>query len=78
MAKPDYATLLPLIAAETDPTAKATLEAQCYVFNELLTADEENLFVYVNNNYLLLNPGQEDNSFKSYVGVYYSDTGETT
>ena len=78
MAKPDYTTLLPLIAAETDPTAKAALEAQCYVFNEVLTADEENLFGYVNNNYLLLNPGQEDNSFKSYVGVYYSDTGETT
>ena len=78
MAKPDYATLLPLIAAETDATAKAALEAQCFVFNEALTAAEEELFGYVNNNYLLFNPGQEDNSFKSYVGVYYSDTGETT
>ena len=78
MAKPDYATLLPLIAAETDPTAKAALEAQCFVFSEPLTAAEEVLFGYVNNNYLLFNPGTEANSFKSYVGVYYSDTGETT
>ena len=58
--------------------AKAALEAQCYVFTEALTAAEEELFGYVNNNYLLFNPGTEDNSFKSYVGVYYSDTGETT
>lgn len=78
MAKPDYATLLGQIASETNPTAKAALEAQCYVFTEALTAAEEELFGYVNNNYLLFNPGTEDNSFKSYVGVYYSDTGETT
>tara|TARA_Y100000389_G_C17309516_1_gene437228 strand:+ start:355 stop:591 length:237 start_codon:yes stop_codon:yes gene_type:complete len=78
MAKPDYATLLGQIASETDPTAKAALEAQCYVFTEALTAAEEELFGYVNDNYLLFNPGTEDNSFKSYVGVYYSDTGETT
>ena len=78
MAKPDYATLLGQIASETNPTSKAALEAQCYVFTEALTAAEEELFGYVNNNYLLFNPGTEDNSFKSYVGVYYSDTGETT
>ena len=78
MAKPDYATLLGQIASETNPTAKAALEAQCYVFTEALTAAEEELFGYVNNNYLLFNPGTEDNSFKRYVGVYYSDTGETT
>ena len=78
MAKPDYATLLGQIASETDPTAKAALEAQCYVFTEALTAAEAELFGYVNDNYLLFNPGTEANSFKSYVGVYYSDTGETT
>ena len=78
MSKPDYATLLGQIASETDPTAKAALEAQCYVFTEALTAAEEELFGYVNDNYLLFNPGTEANSFKSYVGVYYSDTGETT
>ena len=78
MAKPDYATILGQIASETDPTAKAALEAQCYVFTEALTAAEEELFGYVNDNYLLFNPGTEANSFKSYVGVYYSDTGETT
>ncbi|MEK9698161.1 MAG: hypothetical protein VW270_20490 [Candidatus Poseidoniales archaeon] len=78
MAKPDYATLLPLIAAETDPTAKAALEAQCFVFNEALTDAEKELFGYVNDEYFLFNPGTDGGVFKSYVGVYYSDTGDTT
>ena len=47
MAKPDYASLLAQIAAETDATAKAALEAQCYQFPEPLTAAEEDLFNYV-------------------------------
>ena len=41
MAKPDYATLLGQIAVETDPTAKAVLEAQCFVFLEPLTEAEK-------------------------------------
>ena len=78
MAKPDYATLLGQIAVETDPKKKATLEAQCFVFNEPLTEAEEELFGYVNNNYIRFNPGEEANKFKSYVGTYFSDTGEKT
>ena len=36
MANPDYATLLPLIAAASG-AAKTALEAQCFVFDEPLT-----------------------------------------
>ena len=77
MAKPDYATLLGQIAVETDPTKKDT-RGSVFVFNEPLTEAEEELFGYVNNNYIRFNPGEEANKFKSYVGTYFSDTGEKT
>ena len=77
MAKPDYETLLSQIAAASGDT-KTALELQCYVFEEELTDTEKNLFNYVADEYFLFNPGTESETFKSYVGVYYSDTGETT
>ena len=77
MANPDYATLLSQIAAASGST-KTALEAQCYVFDEELTDTEKNLFNYVFDEYLTPNPGTDSGTFKSYVGVYYSDTGETT
>ena len=77
MANPDYATLLASIAAATGATRTA-LEAQCYVFEEALTDTEKNLFNYVSDEYFSFNPGTDSGTFKSYVGVYYSDTGETT
>ncbi len=58
MSKPNYASLLAQIAAETDATAKAALEAQCYQFPEPLTAEEENLFNYVSTDYMEDTPGQ--------------------
>jgi hypothetical protein len=67
MAKPDYATLLGLIAAETDPTAKQALIDQCYVFLEPLTESEEDLFAYSERDYFADNP---DNALNSYVGEY--------
>ena len=78
MAKPDYATLLGQIAVETDPTAKAALEAKCFVCLEPLTEAEEELFGYLNNGYILFNPGQYANSIKSYVGTFFTETGEKT
>ena len=77
MANPDYATLLSQIAAASG-AAKTALELQCYVFEEELTDTEKNLFNYVSDEYFLFNPGTDRGTFKSYVGVYYSDTGETT
>tara|TARA_R110000823_G_scaffold293163_1_gene411977 strand:+ start:58 stop:294 length:237 start_codon:yes stop_codon:yes gene_type:complete len=78
MANPDYATLLPLIAAETDAGAKAALELQCYVFEEELTDTEKNLFNYVPDGYITFNPGTDGGTFKSYVGVYFNDSGDST
>ena len=60
MANPDYATLLALIAAETDPVVIAQLEAQCYVFNEILTEAEKELFEYAAFDYIENNPGYVD------------------
>ncbi len=77
MANPDYATLLASIAAATGATRTA-LEAQCYVFEEPLTDTEKNLFNYVFDDYLTFNPGTDSGTFKSFVGVYFNDSGDST
>ena len=53
-------------------------ELQCYVFEEALTDTEKNLFNYVSDEYFLFNPGTDSGTFKSYVGVYFNDTGDST
>ena len=58
-SNPDYATLLPQIAAENDSDAKQLLIDQCYQFNVLLTQTEKNLFNYIDSDYIPIN----------YVGV---------
>ena len=77
MAKPDYATLLSQIAAASGDT-KTALELQCYVFEEELTDTEKNLFNYVFDEYLTFNPGTDSGTFKSFVGVYFNDSGDST
>ena len=77
MAKPDYATLLSQIAAASGD-AKTALELQCYVFEEELTDTEKNLFNYVSDEYFLFNPGTDSGTFKSFVGVYFNDSGDST
>ena len=77
MANPDYATLLSQIAAASGDT-KTALEAQCYVFDEALTDTEKNLFNYVFDEYLTFNPGTDSGTFKSFVGVYFNDSGDST
>ena len=77
MANPDYATLLSQIAAASG-AAKTALEAQCYVFDEALTDTEKNLFNYVSDGYFLFNPGTDSGTFKSFVGVYFNDSGDST
>jgi len=57
MANPDYAILLAQIAAESDPAAKAILQAQAYVFTEELTQEEIQLFEFVEFDYIENNPG---------------------
>ncbi len=58
-SNPDYATLLPQIAAETDSDAKQLLINQCYQFNVPLSQTEKNLFNYIDSDYIPIN----------YVGV---------
>jgi len=77
MANPDYATLLTQIAAASG-AAKTALELQCFVFEEALTDTEKNLFNYVSDEYFLFNPGTDSGTFKSYVGVYFNDSGDST
>lgn len=78
MSKPDYAVLLAQIAQETDPVLKQILIDQCYVFTELLTLEEIELFDYAKFGYVEDNPGVRGNSYSSYVGTYYSPEGEPT
>lgn len=78
--KPNYRDLLGRIAAEQDPVAKQRLidEAYQFVFDDI-TNDEIELFAYTEDNYVIPNPGQDVNGvFAAYVGLYYSDDGETT
>lgn len=75
MANPNYASLLAQIAAETDPVAKAALIAECYVFEETPTLEEQELFEYCAFDYIEKTPGYENNVFKSYVGIYFDNEG---
>lgn len=78
--KPNYRDLLAQIAAESDPVEKQRLIDLCYqfVFDDI-TVDETELFGYVNGEYVIPNPGEAANGvFSAYVGLYYSDEGETT
>ena len=79
MANPDYATLLAQIAAEDDSTDKQALIDQCYVFETTPTATEQNLFNYMDVEYVEDNPGNaDDSSFSAYAGVYFNNDGEST
>ena len=86
MANPNYATLLPQIAVETDATKKQALIDECYQFTEELTLEEKSLFSYFtpdNDNelidYVTDNPGLTNgNEYVSYVGDYYNRYGQST
>lgn len=82
---PNYATLLPQIARETDAVKKQALVDECYQFNEPLTLEEKSLFSYFtpdgieDNDYVIDNPGLiQGNLFVSYVGDYYNRYAQTT
>lgn len=76
MSNPDYASLLTLIAAETDPIVKAQLEAQCYVFTEIITEEERELFEYAAFDYVENNPGYVDGAFSpGLINIIEADIG---
>jgi len=79
VANPDYATLLPLIAAETDPVIKQQLIDQCYQFLFPLTDAERELFEYCNFDYVEDTPGYVNaNASLPYVEVNYVANGYIT
>ena len=69
MANPNYALLLAQIAAETDPVVKAALIAQCYVFEDTPTLEEQELFEYCAFDYIENNPGYVESSGTSNLYV---------
>lgn len=86
MANPDYAILLAQIAAESDPAAKAILQAQAYVFTEELTQEEIQLFEFVEFDYIENNPGSvegqipglyviADYIIDGYINIENADVG---
>jgi hypothetical protein len=71
MANPNYAVLLAQIAAETDPVAKAALIAQCYVFEDTPTLEEQELFEYCAFDYVENNPGYVEGYSGSETSYLY-------
>jgi hypothetical protein len=78
VGNPDYETLLQLRARETDNTVLVALEAEIYLFVELLTDTQKTVFDYVKSGYIENNPGYSGNTFVSYVGIYYDSNGDIT
>jgi len=83
--KPNYRSFLAQIAAETDPVEKQRLIELTYqfVFDDI-NEEDKIAFSYVNDDYVVPNPGYQPYGpetmglFAAYVGLYYSDEGETT
>tara|TARA_B110000977_G_scaffold63836_1_gene86817 strand:+ start:16454 stop:16714 length:261 start_codon:yes stop_codon:yes gene_type:complete len=83
--KPNYRSLLAQIAAETDPVEKQRLIDLTYqfVFDDI-NEEDRIAFSYVDDDYVVPNPGYQPYGpetaglFAAYVGLYYSDEGETT
>ena len=83
--KPNYRRLLAQIAAETDPVEKQRRLDLTYqfVFDDI-NEEDRIAFSYVDDDYVVPNPGYQPYGpetaglFAAYVGLYYSDEGETT
>jgi hypothetical protein len=73
MSNPDYAALLALIAAETDPVAKQALIDQAYQFRVELTEGEIELFEFFNFGYVEPNPGIFQDTTTFYLAPGYVD-----
>lgn len=79
VGNPSYQRLLVLIAKDPDQDIKDGLTAQTFIFEELLEEEEKNIFSYADLDYIADNPGYDiSNNFISYVGIYFSPSGETT
>lgn len=54
----------------------AVLDSSGYTFTSAPTKAETERFEYVAFDYIDDNPGVRGNKYDSYVGVYFSDTGD--
>jgi hypothetical protein len=54
----------------------AELDNSGFTFLTVATKAETERFEYVAFDYIDNNPGIVGNAFKSFIGVYFSDTGE--
>ena len=54
----------------------AVLDSSGYSFTTVPTKAETERFEYVAFDYIEKNPGIVGNAYKSYIGIYFSDTGE--
>lgn len=54
----------------------AELDSSGFTFTTQPTKDETERFEYVAFDYIEKNPGIVGNSYKSFIGVYFSNTGE--
>lgn len=75
---PDYVSIFDELEVTSDLVRRQELIESAYKFNQPLEDFEKELFSYVLDGYIDNNPGVQGNSFSSYVGVYFSNTGETT
>lgn len=75
---PPYERGLEVIASEEDLTVKNALISEIYSFSTPLDGNVAVFFEYVLPDYIENNPGIQGNAYSAYVGVYYSDIGETT
>lgn len=84
MPKPNYLAIAAQLETETDPAARASLLAQLYDFSPpsplppgesvedyLLTPEEDELFGYVDNDYVEPNPGTLLEEGESFVVAGY-------
>jgi len=56
----------------------ADLDSSGFTFTTVPTKAETERFEYVAFDYFADNPGTVNNIFKSFIGVYFNDTGERT
>ena len=76
MPNPNYFAISEQLKNETDPAVRQQLKDQLYVFEEELTEEEKSLFGYWAIGYIQDDPGYIENEYTSFVGRYFSSSGE--
>lgn len=76
---PSYEKGLQTIAIVSDTVVKEALTSEIYTFVKVESNTEVyDVFSYITPDYIAANPGIKGNTYSSYVGIYFSETGERT